>query len=175
MPILIDTDSAEAKERRQWEQYPSAYGPPGNPYRFRPFPAMLYRAQQIPAGFPGAGKWVTGMDRPSKFHFRSTDEWGAACEAVESFARGCQIVVNDEAEYKRARADGWCDSPKEAEAAAIEEQNRISTAAAERAYADRNMGEKAKAEAAEYEAENFGHHPEIPVQPKRRGRKPAEA
>ena len=169
MAILIDTDSEEAKERRKWEQHPSPYGPPGNPYRFRAFPAMLYRARQIPPGMPGAGKWATGLERPSRHWFPSPEAWDRACQEIDSFARSTQITVNDEAEYKRARAEGWCDSAPEAEQAALAAQQELSTLAAHRAYEDRNMSEGAKAEAAAAEAEHFGHRPAIPEQPSRRG------
>jgi hypothetical protein len=168
MAILVDTDSEEAKERRKWEQHPSVYGPPGNPYVFRPFPAMLYRAAQVPPGLPGQGKWVTGMDRPSKTQFRSSEEWDAACQFVETFVRGCQTVVQNEAEYKRAKAEGWHDTPPEAEKAALEEQKKIGDEAAHRAFLDRRLSEKALAEVEKYEAENFGHQPVIPEGRKRR-------
>jgi hypothetical protein len=174
MAILIDTDSEEAKERRKWEQHQSVWGPPGNPYRFRPFPAMLYKARQIPSGMPGAGKWATGMERPAKVQFATAEAWDNACQAVEVFVRSCQMIVNNDEEYKRAKEAGWCDTAPLAEEAAQLEQKKIGDETAERNYRDRMMSEKAKAEVAEYEAENFGHQPEIPVA-KKRGRPRKEA
>lgn len=170
MPVLIDTNSEEAKERRKWEMFHTEYGPPGRPYeQVRSechWPVMLYRAQPIPGSLPGAGKIACGTELPSRHLFNDDQSWERACEAVNHFARSCQRIVNDETEYKRAKAEGFCDTSLEAVAAAEKEQHYIAEVAAHRAYEDRNMSDAAKAEVAKAEAEHFGHLPAVPEAPR---------
>ncbi len=139
----VSTESGMGKELAKWNK----------PYEFKQFPLMLYRAQRL----PGSGKWVTSD--PTN----------------EAFTLSCQRVVRSEAELEAAKREGvgWSDSPQSAIEWALGLEKEISNAAAERAYQDRNMSEKAKAESASAEGENFGHLPEIPEKPvARRGRPP---
>lgn len=170
----INPDGMEAAELRKHEQFPTYFtGPqgPGNPYRYRPFPKMLYRAE-----LTESGKVACMLPEPSPLEFRmAMDPPSAhrqATEAVNNFNTRCQKVVNDEAEMSRACEDGWRQSPKEAEEYLHSRFRKDGDAAAERAYADRNMSEKAKAEAAAFEqADGPFHQPEIKEQPVKR-RKP---
>ena len=169
---VVQTNPEIAKERAKWEQHPTEFTlgglRPGNPYVYRPFPKMLYKARQIPPGMDGAGKHATSLSAPAFFGFRDQNEWQRACEGAYNFTKSCQMEVKDEREYDNMVKDGWRDGPQEAMAYAEALQNAVSNAAAERAHADRNMGEKAKAESAAFEEENFGHQPEIPAKPKRK-------
>jgi hypothetical protein len=129
----------------------SAYGQEmakwNKPYTHQPFPKMLYRAKTD-------GSRITLSDSPSG-----------------EIAQGCTLVVNNEAEMRRAKDEGWREGPKEALEHQLALQKAVSDAAAERNFRDRNMGEKAKAESAAAEAEADGHLGEIPEQPvRRRGR-----
>jgi len=178
MPILRSPESEETKEMAKWEQYPGGeWCPhplqPGNPYRYRPYPKMLYKAQQNPQ----SGKWVCSQDTPANFGFRTAEEWDRACQAAAAFTTSCQCIVNDETEHKRRResGEGWCESPQEALEWRQKLQDQIAEAAAVRNWEDRNMTDKAKDESAAAEADHFGHLPEIPEKPKRRGRPPKVA
>ena len=44
MSILVDPDTAEAKERVKWEAFPSKFGNGQRPYEFREYPKMLHKA-----------------------------------------------------------------------------------------------------------------------------------
>ena len=59
----INPDGQEAAELRKHEQFPTYYTGaegPGNPYRYRPFPKMLYRAE-----LTESGKVACGAEQPS--------------------------------------------------------------------------------------------------------------
>lgn len=177
MAVLRNPESEETKEMARWEMFPSEWTigglRPGNPYRKgneygKPgaeYPKMLYRAQQIPPGLPGAGKWATSVQTPPYFGFRDEKEWDRACQMAERFGQGSQTIVHGAEEHERAKNDGWCDTPTLAEAAANKFNTAISDAAANRAWNDRNMSPEAKAEVARVESEHFGHLPEIPRTP----------
>jgi len=172
MAILHNPESNFTKEMAKWEQLPSEYTigglKPGNPYKFRPFPAMMYQARQQ----PGSGKWATTMDVPSQFGFRDVSEWDRACQEAARFNESCQRTVMDADEAKRATDEGWRPTPGEAMAFRDSLEKAISEAAAERNWRDRNVSEKAKEEVAVAEASNFGHLAEIPEKPKaRRGKR----
>jgi hypothetical protein len=144
---------------------------PGNPYVFRKFPMMLYRAQRL----PGNGKFATAMQHPPAYEFDRDQAWERACAAADHFTKSCQHTVNNEAEYKAAieSGEGWRDTQKDAVAHQEALLKAVSTAAAERNHRDRNMSEGAKSEAAGFEGENFGHQAEIPEAPERAQRKEA--
>lgn len=160
-------------EQAKWEQFDRDVPrglKPGNPWVFRQFPMMLYRADRI----PGSGKWATSMSAPRFFGFRDENEWQRALEMAEVFNRGCQRIVHNEAELKEAMEDGTGWRPTHAEAMEFRNklEDMVAEAAANRAYNDKNMSEKAKAEAAAFEAANFGHQAEIPEKPlPRKGKK----
>lgn len=166
--IIVVPGSNYANEMQKFEQFPSKYGPnPGNPYHYRPFPKMVYRAEE----WRGQIRCMAAEPDPNEF--TNPNEYNRAFEAARRFTERCQLVVRDEREYQRAAENGYRESPQEA----VEYlQNRVaeqSRAAAERNYADRNMSEPAKAEAKAAVLEHFdetGHQAaEIPEKPKRRG------
>lgn len=41
--VVFSPQSEYAKEMAKWEPFPSPFGPPGRPYQYREYPAMLYR------------------------------------------------------------------------------------------------------------------------------------
>lgn len=168
---LVNPESPHTKEMVKWEQFPSRWtqgAAPGNPWKFRAYPAMLYQARQLPNG-----KWAVADTPPQFFGFRDAQEWDRACQQTARFNESCQRTVQNEAEHARAREEGWRDTPQEAMEFREKLDKMIGDAAAERNARDRNMSEKALAESARAEAEHFGHLPEIPEQPtKKRGRKP---
>ena len=81
-------------------------------------------------------------------------------------------TVRTEGEEQEALAAGWCPNPQHALDAETKRQEAIGTAAAERAYTDRQMSPAAQREAeAADQAAGAKHLGEIPVRPKRpRGR-----
>lgn len=187
MPVLVDTDSEEAKERRKWEMDLTQWGAPGRPRsrvaRQSPFASdapgvvaggvMLYRAQRIPGGFPGAGKIATGCELPKRYGFASDDMFKYACDAAHEFAASCQLVVHSDEEYKRAKDQGWSDTSADAIEAFEREEHKVAELAANRAAGEVRMSDAARAEAAAVDADNFEHVPEIPEAPRaRRGRPP---
>jgi hypothetical protein len=166
--------SETQKELAKWEQFPTKFVAeglqPGNPYHKREYPKMLYKAHRT-----RTGKWAVADSAPAQFGFVDMNEWDRACQAAVAFTASCQKEVNSPEEQKALEAEGW----RETQAGAMEYvealDKAIGQAAAEANFRDRSMSEKALAEKAAFEAENFGHQPEIPEAPKRRGRKPKAA
>lgn len=168
---LVNPESPETKEMVKWEQFPSKWTlgvAPGRPYQYRPFPAMLYRAQRIPPNHVGAGKIAVSCQEPEYYGFRDQNEWDRARESAARFTTSCQRVVEDESQKSRAMEDGWRETPQEAIAHAEARERVVSNETHSRQSADSNMGEKARAEAERFESETFGHQPTIPEKPRSR-------
>jgi hypothetical protein len=121
---------------------------------FAPFPRMMYMAQRRPDGVYSVGETEDRL----------------AGGNVESFNARCQMVVNSEQEMSAALERGWRPTPREAMERHEAKETAISTAAAHRAYEDRNLSDAARAEAAAYEASTPEHVAEIPVQRRGPGR-----
>jgi hypothetical protein len=157
-----------SKEMAKFEQFHSKWtmgSSPGNPYTYRPYPKMLYRAQHW------NGKVCCMAAPPDPAEFRDPQEFNRAEEAARKFTERCQRIVRDATEHARAAEDGWRESPQEAVEYLLSRDRERSTATAERNWQDRNMSEQAKREiAAEIEAVGGEHLPEIPEAPRRRGR-----
>lgn len=158
--IAIVQGSPYALEMQKFEQFPSKYGgTPGNPYVYREFPRMLYRAQL----YNGA---LTCMAAPpNPLEFADPREYERKDELARKFSESCTRVVNTEAEMQRAFEDNWRKTPAEAVAALEGREKSRADAAAHRNYEDRSMSDKAKAEIkAEAEARGGEHIAEMPVQ-----------
>lgn len=156
-----------AKEMERWEQFPSAWGNnPGNPYKYRPFPKMVYKAQKF------NGKPFVTLPEPVRYEYATRDEFKAAFDRKSNFDTQNQRIVNDESELSRAIEEGWRPSPDEAIALVLSRDEQVSQATAEREYRDQFMSEKAQREIqAAKEAVGNEHLPEIPEKPvRRRGR-----
>ena len=170
--IVVVPGSTYAKEMAKHEQFPSKYGStPGNPYTYRPFPKMVYQAQVW------QGKVVCMATVEPNAYVNPAEQLRAE-EAARAYTERCQRTVNDQMEYQRALESGFRESPAEAVEYLEAKQRSIADAAAERNYADRNMGEKAKAEAAAEVQRAFteegSHAAEVPAKPIRRTRKVSE-
>jgi hypothetical protein len=126
------------------------------------YPKMMFRARRLPSG-----KWSCGEVLDSTF--------GGAPGSAEQWSNGCQLVVQSDSDRDRAMGDGWRDDPK----AALEHQEAleraIADAAAHRAYEDRNMGEKARAEAKAADDASFEHVAAVPETRRGPGRPRKEA
>lgn len=147
---LIAKDSEEGKEYMKWEK----------PYRYEPFPRMLYMARKRPDGVVSVSESndrlfsiVGQMERPG---------------AAEAFNTSCQKVVQDERELAMALEQGWRPSPQEALERFEAKEQAIGEAAANRVWTERNMSEKAKAEAAAVDASTEEHIAVIPEAPRQK-------
>lgn len=170
--VVINPHSALGKELRKWEQHHSHLVPrgtnPGNPYVYREFPKMLYRAQKLPNG-----QTACMQPAPDPYAYDRMDRYSQACLMVDSFNRSCTRVVADASEEAIAKGQGWANSVVEAMAVWEKDQQAIGNAAAEAAYAVQRMSEKARTEHAAAEAETHQHVTDVVGTPKaRRGRPP---
>lgn len=161
--VVIVPGSNYQRELGRFEQFPSKYTGdegPGNPYRYRPFPKMVYIAKKF------KGKIVCMAAPPHPVEFVNPKEYERADEAAAIFTRECQRIVNDETEFQKAMEAGYRESPAEAVEHAEKREDRKADATAERNYDDRHMSDKAKAEArAKEDAAGAEHLPEIPRTP----------
>ena len=138
MGVVILPESDLGRELAKWNK----------PYVFVPYPKMLYRARRRPDGVVSVGE---GDDRIL----------GGQPGIAESFTNGCQKIVRDEAEERAAISDGWANTQQQALERFESKEKAVADVAAHRSYEDRNMSEKAQAEAAVVEASEFAHVPEV--------------
>lgn len=169
--LVVVPGSNYAKERAKFEQFPNPFGPPGNPYVYREFPRMLYRAEVY------QGRIACGATVADAGEFSNPNEYNRQEESARRFTERCQRIVNDEREMQMAMENGWRKTQAEAVAYLEARQRSQGQAAAERNYQDRNLSDAAKAEAAAAQMTHFqetGQHleavPEAPV--KRRPGRP---
>jgi hypothetical protein len=154
MGMVISPESELGKELAKWNK----------PYVYNAFPRMMYKARRRPDG-------VVSVFEADDARLGGQIGSGVA----EAWTRGCQKTVNDEAEQRRARDEGWRETQDEALKHFHELEKFVADAAAHRAHEDRNMSEKAKAEAAAHEEETFGHVAEVPEKPKAKRGRPRKA
>jgi hypothetical protein len=145
-------------------RYTQGTNGPGNPYVYRPFPKMVYRAEHW------NGKVCCMAARPDPTEFKDTREAERAEVMAQHFTEKCQKTVRDETELARAMESGWRETPAEAVEHVLARDRAEADATAERNYQDRNMSAAARREVAEVEAAAGGEH-----QPEITGRKVAEA
>lgn len=152
MGVVITPESELGQELAKWNK----------PYRYEEYPRLMYRAAR-----KHNGQWAAHEPPPHPYGYATDAEYQRAVEMAEAFNRGCQLKVFSDDEYRAALNQGWRKSITEAEEAHAAREEAISTAAAERAYRDRNMSEKAQAEVADAEREaGLEHVLDVPV-PKR--------
>ena len=170
MGVVISPDSDLGRELAKWEQHHTRFvaegAEPGNPYRYRPFPQMVYRAQLR------KGKAVCMDPAPHPHTFEKSEQYEQAVLAAESFNRGCYRIVQSEDELRQAKNEGWRESIKDALDALEQRQQAIGDAAAERAYRDRGMSDRARAEVDAAERSTEAHV--VDVQPKKKRGRPAK-
>jgi len=168
--IVINPHSALGKELRKWEQHHSELTPrgtqPGNPYVYRAFPKMLYRAQV----YGRTGQPSCLVAAPDPYMFDRNDIYEREVLAVETFNKSCQRIVHDESEERIAKGQGWAEGPTEALQVFERQQQDIGRAAAEAAFHAKRMSEQAQREFKSAGEETHEHV--VDVQPKKRGRKP---
>jgi hypothetical protein len=84
MSILVSPDSAAAKEMRKWESQYTEAGPPGRPYVYHPYPAMLYKAGRINDGPLGIVDTVTVANEQEAANMKSRGYCVGPKEAIEA-------------------------------------------------------------------------------------------
>lgn len=149
--VKIGEDTELGKELAKWNK-------PFDPSAV--YPRMLYKARRRPDGVVRAAETDDGFFRGPD----GKDKPGAA----EDWTRANQRIVKNEDEHLKAKGQGWRDTMSEAVEFFNSEYAEVGTVAAHRNFEDRNMSEKAKAEAAKLEGDGPEHVPEIPEQPKQR-------
>lgn len=163
----INPSGNEAKELSKWEQFPKSYTTVhgvGNPYVYRPYPKMLYKAGHF------KGKVVCGANEPNASEYSNLGGYHADAAQAKMFNESCQKIVQNDIEHSRAMEDGWRESPAEAVNHALAVDKSIADHAAMRNYEDRNMSEMAKREIqAASDAVGGEHLPEIERKPIRKG------
>jgi hypothetical protein len=157
--LILEPGSAIVRETARFEQFPSRFtggGQPGNPYVYREYPKMLYRAQHHD------GKAVCMAAPPDSSLFKDGREFQLAEERARRFTESCQLIVGNPEERQRAMENGWRESPAEAVAYLAGRDRAESNATAHRLYEDRNLSEAAQREVdAVMEASGGEHQPEI--------------
>jgi hypothetical protein len=158
--------SRALQELAKFEQFHSEWTAgtkgPGNPYVYRPYPKMLYRAEAY------NGKNVCMATPPDPYTFKTAPEYARAEESAKRFTEKCQRIVQDEVEHQKAAESGWRESPQEAVEYLEARTRAVSDATAHRNYEDRNMSDAAKREIADQvEAAGGEHQPEIKRKPGR--------
>jgi hypothetical protein len=142
--LVINPHSELGKELRKWEQHYSELTPrgtkPGNPYEFRPYPKMLYRA----VARKGKPECLVGV--PEVWGYEKAEMFERAVQETEAFNKSNQKIVRDELEEAVATGQGWAESPAAAIAAYEQRQIAIGNAAAEANFAASRMSEKAQRE-----------------------------
>lgn len=162
------------KELRKWEQHPTVYSltedgdhAPGNPYTFRAYPTMLYRAELV------NGKATVIEQEPEYSLIYPNDEaYQRACLAVQAANKRRQKIVSDEAQERIAKGQGWANSPQEALEVCEAQQIAIAQAAAEANHAAQRMSDQAQRELRE--ANEATEHHVVDVQPKKKRGRPAK-
>lgn len=140
--IVHNPSSAYSREMAKWEMGYSPYGPPGRPRE-------VYGHDQWPAMFYKMSRSKTNGDF-----------------VVEHYQ-----TAADEAEGRNLYSLGYYKGQVEAIQAIEAAEQAAAVAAAERAFAEQRMSEKAKAEARRADEATGAHVGEVPVTPIRpRGR-----
>lgn len=166
--IVINPHSALGKELCRWEQHRTEYVGrgmnPGNPYVFRPYPRMLYKAQRLPGG-----QYACLMPAPDLYTFDHADQYARACLLKESFDRSCQTIVTDESAERIKVGQGWAFTPTAALELAERAEQAIGNAAAEVAFAAQRMTSNARAELTASDGATHEHVVDV-VPVKKRGK-----
>jgi len=162
--IVINPYSALGKELRKWEQHKTDLVPngtqPGNPYVYRPYPKMLYKAQRQPNG-----QFACFMEPPAPWQYERPEQYSAAVLLKETFDKTCYTLVHDEGQERIALGQGWAEDQAKAMAVHEARERAMGDAAAEVAFAARTMSEKAQRELGT--ADDSTHEHVVDVLPKR--------
>lgn len=163
--IAVIPGSPYAKEMAKFESFSVGGFSAGNPYKYRPFPKMLYRAER----WNGSPACMAAP--PNPWEVENVDKLRYLQNLAEKFTERCQMIVQDEREMQKAMESGWREHPDEAVAYLVQRGKDMSQLDAHRAYEDRNLSAAAQAEV-KVERDARGGDP-IPEMPRKRvGRPP---
>lgn len=151
--IVWNPASPYAKEMAKWEMGYSPYGPPG-----RPRENMTDREKEWPKLFYLMKRLVPGSQQA----FTRTPDG--------DFVTVHYKEAHDENEATQFEGEGYREGMVKAIAHIVKYEAEVAQAAAERAYQDRNMSDKAKAEVAKVEASTAQHVAVIPETPIKKAR-----
>lgn len=167
MGIVHTGETGHDKELAKWNT-PKRLGGHG-PDGYERFPLMLYRA------FKRENGRVECMEPPPPlWQYKEPADYARAEATAAAFTRQCQMTVQNELEYDRARAMGWCDTVGDALAYHEALERDIADAAAEAAAQVKRMSAPAQAEYAAADAATDAHVVDVPAKQKP-GRKPKAA
>lgn len=156
MGVVIQPESELGKELAKWNK----------PWVYVRFPQMLYKA------FKRENGKVQCMEPPPVMaHFVTMPEYQRAEALAEAFTRQCQHTVQNDAEYDRARQNGWRDSVPEALAVFEAFEQDIARAAAEAAFQAQRMTAQAREELQRAESATSEHVVDLVSAPKRSPKK----
>lgn len=167
--IVINPNSAYAKEMRKHEMWPSVYGrTPGRPFAqyATEYPRMLYLARK----HPRSGKYSAGEIYPNAADFEKANEYERAFLLVDTFNKSCQKKVEDADAQSRAYADGWRATATEALAYAESFEIEMGRVAAEVEFGAKRMSDQAQRELKQAHTETHEHVVDVQPAGKRRGR-----
>lgn len=168
--VVINPYSELGKELRRHEQHYTHLTPPGtqpgNPYVYRPYPKMLYKASRQENGQPACV-----LPAPHPWNYPNPQDLERAQLAQENWNKGHQRIVQNEAEERIAKGQGWTNSPVTALEFYEEEQKSIAEAAAQVAFQAVRMSERARQELKDADASTDAHVVDVkPISGKKRGR-----
>lgn len=172
MGIVRNSESEHEKELAQWNTPRNQRTSDGRPglgaIGFEKYPQMLYKAFRDDTGKAKC------MESPPLMHmYLDMPTYMRAESVAKAFTDQCQLTVRSDAEYERARSDGWRDTAGEALEHFEALQREIADAAAEEQFRVRRMSDKAQHE---FSAANAGDaHVPDPAAPKKKPGRPAKA
>lgn len=160
MGVVINPNSEIGKELAKWEQFPANWNgervDAGNPYVYRPFPQMVYKATKREDG-----KIVCIETAPPVSLFTTMDSYQRECLRVDAHNQQACLTVHSPDELERAERNGWvAGGPLEAIAKLKAFEDEIANAAAEANAKAQGMTDKAQRERKRREAATDEHVPE---------------
>lgn len=155
------------------------------PYQFRPFPTCVYREWSESARerevLAVAGRLSLDLEKRADLAraAREVAEYESRQIGVEDHPVGGvvnpQLRARNVQELAQALENGWAETPDGVKGAKDRINKAVALAAAHRAYDDRHLGEQAQRELDAIEATADNHVVDVPIAPKKRGRKPKHA
>lgn len=154
MGIQLSPDNKYIQELRKWAMRPEMVGD------------TLVRPLPVEQGGRGLGEYIPSEHPYPRMLFRAERApGGPRCDLVTGNG---YIIVNDEAEERMQRGQGYHLSQQDAIDAVHAEDRELATLAANMNYNDRKMTPQAQAEAQAVKETSARHLGEIPEKPIRR-------
>ena len=149
MGVIHNPESAYSREMSRWDSPKREGG--FNVNSFEPFPAMVYKAFARENGKVMCGDPLVAVGEAQ----------------AETFARKCQLTVQNQDELDTAIKRGWSETPDEALVLYESDRVDLATVTAQRHFSDQRLSASAQAEAATADAATHEQVPDVPVRRKR--------